>query len=207
MTESPSSETEVAEGSGAAELAASVAAVVGGTVAGSDFGSAKVAVDRGSWVDAITKARDEAGLDFFNFLSAIDWTKETSLGEGVEDPDSVEEHFEVLCMLSTLDDARRVTVSVDVPKDDASLPTLSEVFAGAIWHEREAAEMFGIDFEGHPNLSNLYLPDAFEGHPLRKDYPLLSREVKPWPGKVDVEDMPSTENPEAPPAEGEGGDE
>jgi NADH-quinone oxidoreductase subunit C len=68
--------------------------------------------------------------------------------------------------------------------------------------------MFGIDFSGHPNLSALYLPDAFEGNPLRKSFPLLSREVKPWPGKVDVEGMPeeqssepsdepSTENPEA----------
>jgi NADH-quinone oxidoreductase subunit C len=76
------------------------------------------------------------------------------------------------------------------------------VYAGADWHEREAAEMFGIDFVGHPNLVKLYLPDAFEGHPLRKSFPLLSREVKPWPGTVDVEPMPgsdepSTENPEA----------
>ena len=212
MTESPSSDTEVTEDSGAAELAASIAAAVGGTVARSEFDTAKVAVDRGAWVEAITKARDEAGLDFFSFLSAIDWAKETTLGEGVENPEDVDERYEVLCMLSTLDDARRVAFAVDLPKDDASLPTLSGVFAGAIWHERETAEMFGIDFVGHPNLSKLYLPDAFEGHPLRKDYPLLSREVKPWPGKVDVEDMPSTENPEAPPAEpaeasDEGGDE
>ncbi len=57
--------------------------------------------------------------------------------------------------------------------------------------------MFGIAFDGHPNLVNLYLTDGFEGHPLRKSYALLTREVKPWPGTVDVEDMPSTENPEA----------
>ena len=64
------------------------------------------------------------------------------------------------------------------------------VYAGANWHEREAAEMFGIDFVGHPHLTKLYLPGAFEGHPLRKDFPLLSRRVKPWPGIVDVEQMP-----------------
>jgi NADH-quinone oxidoreductase subunit C len=51
--------------------------------------------------------------------------------------------------------------------------------------------MFGIVFDGHPNLTHLYLPDGFEGHPLRKTFPLLTREVKPWPGTVDVEDMPS----------------
>jgi NADH-quinone oxidoreductase subunit C len=81
------------------------------------------------------------------------------------------------------------------------------VFPGANWHEREAHEMFGIEFVGHPNLANLYLPDSFMGNPLRKSYPLLSREVKPWPGNVDVEPMPggdeettegpSEENPEA----------
>ena len=50
--------------------------------------------------------------------------------------------------------------------------------------------MFGIDFPGHPDLVNMYLPGAFEGHPLRKGFPLLSRRVKPWPGIVDVEVMP-----------------
>ena len=61
---------------------------------------------------------------------------------------------------------------------------------GANWHEREAHEMFGIDFVGHPNLIKLYLPDGFEGYPLQKSFPLLTREVKPWPGTVDVEGMP-----------------
>ena len=64
------------------------------------------------------------------------------------------------------------------------------VYPGADWHERECWEMFGITFEGHPAIRHLYLPDRFEGHPLRKDFPLLSRTVKPWPGLVDVEAMP-----------------
>jgi NADH-quinone oxidoreductase subunit C len=50
--------------------------------------------------------------------------------------------------------------------------------------------MFGITFDGHPGLRHLYLPGEFEGHPLRKDFPLLARLVKPWPGIVDVEPMP-----------------
>ena len=50
--------------------------------------------------------------------------------------------------------------------------------------------MYGIAFAGHPDLRNLYLPGEFEGHPLRKDFPLLARVVKPWPGIVDVEAMP-----------------
>ena len=51
--------------------------------------------------------------------------------------------------------------------------------------------MFGIGFNGHPDLRNLYLPTGFEGFPLRKDFPLLARMVKPWPGIVDVEPMPA----------------
>jgi NADH-quinone oxidoreductase subunit C len=66
----------------------------------------------------------------------------------------------------------------------------TQVFAGADWHERETWEMFGISFAGHPGLRNIYLPGDFEGHPLRKDFPLLARHVKPWPGIVDVEPMP-----------------
>jgi NADH-quinone oxidoreductase subunit C len=62
--------------------------------------------------------------------------------------------------------------------------------------------MFGFEFRGHPNLRHLYLPGQFEGFPLRKDFPLLSREVKPWPGLVDVEPMP--EEAEAAAASGGG---
>jgi NADH-quinone oxidoreductase subunit C len=55
--------------------------------------------------------------------------------------------------------------------------------------------MYGVAFDGHPSLRHLYLPSEFEGHPLRKDYPLLARIVKPWPGLVDVEAMPGEEAP------------
>jgi NADH-quinone oxidoreductase subunit C len=76
--------------------------------------------------------------------------------------------------------------------DEAQPRALSwvPVYPGAEWHERECWEMFGITFDGHPALRHLYLPSEFEGHPLRKDFPLLARVVKPWPGLVDVESMP-----------------
>jgi NADH-quinone oxidoreductase subunit C len=65
--------------------------------------------------------------------------------------------------------------------------------------------MYGFDFVGHPNLIHLYLPGEFEGFPLRKDFPLLAREVKPWPGLVDVEPMPEAPAPaDAPDAAAEG---
>ena len=66
--------------------------------------------------------------------------------------------------------------------------------------------MFGINFRGHPNLAHLYLPSEFEGHPLRKDYPLLARRVKPWPGIVDVELMPGQDDADDEADDGEDAD-
>jgi NADH-quinone oxidoreductase subunit C len=101
-------------------------------------------------------------------------------------------------MLARVTDTRRhvsITLKADVP-ESMSMPTWVQVFAGANWHERETHEMFGIHFEGHPDLRHLYLPGEFEGNPLRKDFPLLSRMVKPWPGIVDVEPMPGIDDAE-----------
>ena len=65
--------------------------------------------------------------------------------------------------------------------------------------------MFGIDFVGHPDLRHIYLPADFEGHPLRKDFPLLARVVKPWPGIVDVEPMPGGDDDDADEGAADGG--
>lgn len=119
------------------------------------------------------------------------------MGEPAADVENMEERFEILCRMSSVTSAEAAIVTTTVPKSDPWIDSLVPIAGGAEWHERETAEMFGIAFRGHPNLSKLYLPDSFEGHPLLKTYPLLAREVKPWPGTVDVEDMPSTENTEA----------
>jgi NADH-quinone oxidoreductase subunit C len=202
VTINPPEEPEVTEAAAqeavpddVAALAERVAGLAGSDDWSSEFGNAKVRIDRSRWVDAVAAVREGAGLDFFSFLSAIDWSNEVAVGEPLEE--TVVERYEVLVRLSSGRNNDSVTLSTDIPKDDARLLTLVGVFGGANWHEREAAEMFGIRFEGHPNPGKLYLTDEFEGYPLRKSYPLLSRELKPWPGMVDVEDMPSTENPEA----------
>jgi NADH:ubiquinone oxidoreductase subunit C len=184
------------------DFADRVARAVGG-VAELQFDTAKVKVPTDSWVMAHRTARDELDLVFFSWLSAIDWSNEVEVGDPPRE--EVEERIELLSALSDVTEGNLVILSTDLPTDSPKIPTLVDVYAGANWHEREAYEMFGIDFEGHPNLQHLYLPDSFVGNPLRKSYPLLSREVKPWPGKVDVEAMPdkggseepSTENPEA----------
>ena len=173
------------------ELATRVAGIVGSDRFSADFGTAKVHVPPAEWVAAHEALKGQ--LPYFSWLSAIDWAAETEVGDPAEE--GVVDRFEVLSCLGQTD-GDVVILTTDIAKDDPRIDSLTAVYGGADWHEREAAEMFGIAFDGHPNLSRLYLPDSFEGHPLRKTFPLLSREVKPWPGTVDVEDMPSTENPE-----------
>ena len=179
-------------------FAESVALAVGGQ-AEVAHGTVKVRIAPEAWKRALTVARDELGLVFLSWLSAVDWSNEVAVGDEHDEP--VEERYEILCAVSDLSEGNLAVISTGIDHDSPSIDTITDVYPGANWHEREAAEMFGIDFVGHPDLIKLYLPDEFEGHPLRKSYPLLSREVKPWPGKVDVEDMPengaqpTTENP------------
>jgi len=180
-----------------AEFTATVAERLGARSWVAEFGTGRVYVERERWTETLRQARDEEGLPFFSWLSAIDWSVDSAVGEGVADPESLEERYEVICRLSSVTSADAVHFVAALPKDDPVIDSVVPLFGGAAWHEREAHEMFGIDFRGHPYLAKLYLPDAFEGHPLRKSFPLLSREVKPWPGTVDVEDKPSLENTEA----------
>ena len=102
-----------------------------------------------------------------------------------------ETRFQVFARVTNLDGAlRRHAQGRRRPTTTSSVDSWIPVYAGANWHERETHEMFGIGFAGHNDLRNIYLPMEFEGHPLRKDFPLLARIVKPWPGIVDVEPLP-----------------
>ncbi len=168
-----------------------------------------VRVASDAWV-ATAEALKSQGFDYFCFLSAIDWLP-SPYGKGEDDPSAPPEEpspdkgaikqgyaggdsrFQMLARLTDLHRHVSVTIKADVP-DSLSMPTWTQVYAGANWHERETHEMFGIGFEGHPDLRNLYLPGEFEGYPLRKDFPLLARMVKPWPGIVDVEPMPGSDD-------------
>jgi len=167
-----------------------------------------VRVHRDRWVETAEAAR-AMGYRFFDFLSAIDWLP-SPFGRDMDAQEDLvvdppepkapvamttgyaggETRFQLLARLYSLSAGMGITFKADLPDDDLSVATWSQVFSGANWHEREAAEMFGITFVGHPNPVNMYLPTDFVGHPLRKDFPLLSRRVRPWPGIVDVEPMP-----------------
>jgi len=175
-----------------------------------------VRVERSAWHKAVEVCKRQLGLTFFSFLSGIDWAPAPGLSgertfrgeEPEEDEEAVDEPTEVRTGLAGGDtrfqvfarlfDVRRhvgVTLKADLDDDDPRIDTVTDLFRGADWHERETWEMFGFAFDGHAGLRHLYLPGEFEGHPLRKDFPLLSREVKPWPGIVNVEQIPAHLDP------------
>ena len=157
-----------------------------------EFDTVRIHVSLDKWVETINAARED--LELFSWLSAIDWSKEVEVGDPVADVDGLEERFEVLCRLSSVTNADGAIFVTTLSKEDPSIASLTPTIAGAEWHEREAHEMFGIDFDGNTNLKPLYLPDDFIGNPLLKSYPLIAREVKPWPGDVDVEPMPAADD-------------
>jgi NADH-quinone oxidoreductase subunit C len=105
--------------------------------------------------------------------------------------------FQVFARVSSPTVHRGLIIKADLDDTDPRVPTISKVYAGADWHERETWEMFGFWFDGHPNLIHIYLPGGFEGYPLRKDFPLLAREVKPWPGLTNVEPIAGEAEAEA----------
>ncbi|MCY4494822.1 MAG: NADH-quinone oxidoreductase subunit C [Acidimicrobiaceae bacterium] len=194
-----------------AELTAEMGEAVVGShlAAGVDL---TVRVTSDAWATAAVFLKEELGFAYFGFLSAIDWLP-SPFGRDMDsqvdltlepsepaDPDLMEQglaggetRFQVLARVNDIVNHRAVTLKADVDEASMSVPSWVPVYAGANWHERETWEMFGINFVGHPGLRHIYLPGAFEGNPLRKDYPLLARRVKPWPGIVDVELMPTEE--------------
>jgi NADH-quinone oxidoreductase subunit C len=133
------------------------------------FGPPTVEVPAESWVAAATTARDTLSCGFFDYLTAVD---------------ELDEGFSVVLHVAAAGSGpvESVLLRTHVPRESPNLACLCAVYAGAGWHERETHEMFGIDFTGHEGLDPLLLPDGFDGHPLRKDFVLVSRVAKPWPG-------------------------
>jgi NADH-quinone oxidoreductase subunit C len=84
----------------------------------------------------------------------------------------IEPRYEVNYHLLSIQRRERVRIKVRLAGSDASLPSVTGIWPTANWHERETFDMFGIRFEGHPDLTRIVLPDDWEGHPLRKDYPV-----------------------------------
>lgn len=120
-----------------------------------------------SGIDTVHVGRDEyaavigaaldAGFAMFVDLCAVDHLRRRP------------ERFEVVVQLVSLSLSRRLSVHVALPGSDPSVASITGAYPGANFYEREAYDLFGIDFEGHPDLTRILLPDDWEGHPLRKD--------------------------------------
>ena len=106
--------------------------------------------------------RDEPDLRF-----------EMSLGaSGVHYPDATGRELHVVYPLQSITHNRRVMLETCAPDADPRIPTLTRVYPTTDWHERETYDFFGVIFDGHPSLTRIEMPDDWEGHPQRKDYPL-----------------------------------
>jgi NADH-quinone oxidoreductase subunit C len=163
-----------------------------------------------AWRQAAEVSKQSLECDFLSFISGIDWQPAPREGEeaGGDTSSPVQPtemtfgvagsagRMQVFAHVQSTSRHWGVTLKTDVDERDPHAESWVQHYPGADWHERECWEMFGVTFDGHPSLRHLYLPSEFEGHPLRKDYPLLARVVKPWPGLVDVEAMPGEESKE-----------
>jgi NADH-quinone oxidoreductase subunit C len=123
-----------------------------------------------AWVEAVSSARDELELTWFDTLTVVDEADGT---------------FSVIVHLVSLRTPLASLMVRTRVSGAYSLESLAPTFEGAGWHEREAAEMFGLAFDGAPDQRRLLLPDAFEGAPLRKDFAMATRAARPWPGAKD----------------------
>jgi NADH-quinone oxidoreductase subunit C len=134
------------------------------------LGQAWIRVGPERYREVVETLRDdeEFACDYLDFVAGVD---------------RGEDGFDVVAQLYSTSRRHQVRVKVVAGREDPVAPSISDLYPGANWHERETWELFGIRFDGHPQLVKLVLPEQFEGHPLRKDFPLTTRLAKPWPGE------------------------
>jgi NADH-quinone oxidoreductase subunit C len=159
-------------------------------VNGSPSGQNSLLIDRGHGLAAARMLRDEMGLDYCSNATAVDWpdrektdkVKTKQLVDGVEKeveqtiktkiPGYLEVVYHLFSMNNPADGARPVVVRMRTANrtDDVVLPSLTPVWRSAEFQEREAFDLFGVVFEGHPDLRRILMWEGFTDHPMRKDY-------------------------------------
>ena len=141
------------------------------------FGQLAVRVTRDRLLDLCRALRDDATLRFDHLadVTAVDYLTIDPNGppEGRHNP-----RFDVVYHLYSISRNQRLRVKVALGEDDASVPSVTSLWPAANWAERETYDMYGITFNGHPELTRILMPDDCQGHPLRKDYPLIEEEIE-----------------------------
>jgi len=122
-------------------------------------------IDRSLIPDFLRLMRNEEDFDYCVDITAVHYPKR-------------ERQFDVVWILYSFPCNERIRVKTQI-KDDESIASAVSIWSTADWLEREVFDMFGIEFEGHPNLKRILLPDGWQGHPLRKDYDILQQD-KQW---------------------------
>ena len=123
-------------------------------------GEVHVFIDARQIADALTFLRDEHQFSLLSAMTAVDYWPQ-------ENP-----RFHVIYQLTSLTQNLSIQLRVPVNGSQPKVPTVTRVFEAANWREREILDMFGIEFEGHPDPRRILMPEDWDGHPLRKDYPL-----------------------------------
>ncbi|MGH8103334.1 MAG: NADH-quinone oxidoreductase subunit C [bacterium] len=122
------------------------------------FGEPVATVSRSSWDVVSKKLKEDPDLtfDYLRNLTAVDWIT----------------HFEMVYNLYSFNHNYQAVIKSKVSKEFPVIASAANVWHAADWHEREVYDLFGIEFIGHPDLRRILLPEDWEGHPLRKDYPI-----------------------------------
>ncbi len=126
-------------------------------------------MDRDHVLPVLSYLKDdpELSFDFLADVTVVDYLR-------LEDP-VVRERFAVVYQLLSLKHNHRFEVKARVPEEDPRAPSVLELWKSALWGEREAFDMYGVEFEGNPDMRRLLMPEDYPGFPLRKDYPLHGR--------------------------------
>ena len=114
-------------------------------------------VDINQYYETIESLKKD-GYEMMIDLTAVDWYRKR------------EPRFQVIVNLLSVSKNLRVIININVPDDDLKIPSICEIYPGANFYEREVFDMFGIEFENHPELTRILMPDDWAGNPLRKDY-------------------------------------
>jgi NADH-quinone oxidoreductase subunit C len=124
------------------------------------FGELTITIPPGDIVAAVTALRDDARCQYYSIIdiTAVDWP-------------SRERRFDVVYHFLSPSHNRRIRVKIEVG-EAAAVPSIIAVFPGADWFEREVYDLYGVPFTGHPDMRRLLTDYGFDGHPLRKDFPL-----------------------------------